>query len=69
MVSVTPIRNDPVIQECVRVINKNQSYLDRQFREEMEGSLFLAAMLIEDAAKKMMERLNDLRYRNPARKT
>lgn len=55
--------NDPALTECTRLIHRHTRLLDEHVRDAMEGSLFLDLMLIQDAATKAMQRLNDIKYR------
>ena len=57
--------NDLTITECTRVIHRHEELLDRHIRDNMEGSLFLDLMLIQEAATKAMERLQSLRTPPP----
>lgn len=55
--------NDQTLTDCTRLIHRHEELLDRHMRDNAEASLFLDFMLIQEAAMKAMERMNDLKYR------
>lgn len=56
------MKNDLKISELITQINLKSACLNTWFRDQKEHRLFTELMEIETAAKKAMERLNELRF-------
>lgn len=57
--------NDLALTECIRQIHRFEAHLDRHVRDYMESALFLDLMLLQEASKKAMERLIELKGKPP----
>lgn len=55
-------QNDLELTTYIREVHRHNSVIDRQARDRDEESLFLTAMQLETAARKMQERMNEMRY-------
>ena len=55
-------QNDLELTTYIMEAHKWHGHLSRQTRDKLDGALFLTAMQLETAARKIQERLNELRY-------
>jgi hypothetical protein len=54
--------NDLELADLIQKIHRWNAHLDRQMANNMDGSLFLSLMLLEEMAQKAQARLNKLRW-------
>lgn len=55
-------QNDLELTTYIREAHKHNEVINRQTRDKSEEALFLTAMQLETAARKIQERLNEMRY-------
>ena len=55
-------QNDLELTTYIRQVHRHSGIIDRQARDKDEEALFLTAMQLETAARKMQERMNEMRY-------
>ena len=55
-------QNDLELTTYIRQVHRHSGIIDRQTRDKDEEALFRTAMQLETAARKMQERMNEMRY-------